>query len=253
MATGKPLRLSPTTGLNLFNDCPRCFWIHYNEGVARPRGIFPSLPGGMDLVIKTYYDQYRGNLPPELKGHVRGKLIEDLALMNQWRNWRTGMEYIDSTRNAVLFGALDECLVNQEGKYVPLDYKTRGSAPRDGDSERYYQTQLDTYALLLEANGYPVADYGYLVYYYPDVVGEAGQVRFHVYPIELKLDYNRVRALFEKAVDFLKTPMPEQGSCEYCVWQRAINDHTKSKPVAAKIPMATKSKSHIIQQERFSL
>jgi len=53
------LRLSPTTGLSLFKECPRCFWLHFNKNVHRPRGIFPSLPSGMDLVIKNYFDRYR--------------------------------------------------------------------------------------------------------------------------------------------------------------------------------------------------
>ncbi|KKU48898.1 hypothetical protein A3H10_04550 [Candidatus Uhrbacteria bacterium RIFCSPLOWO2_12_FULL_46_10] len=217
---GKPLRLSPTSGLNLYNDCTRCFWLHYNGRVPRPRGIFPSLPGGMDLVIKDYFDEYRGALPPELKGRVKGELMPDLDLMNQWRNWRTGLEYRDQDRNAVLFGALDECLVH-EGKYVPLDYKTRGSAPNDGDSERYYQTQLDSYALMLQANGYPVADFAYLVYYYPERVGENGAVKFNVHPVELSLDARRAKNTFEEAVDLLQKPLPNRReSCEYCSWHK---------------------------------
>lgn len=124
------IRISPTTGLNLFKNCPRCFWIHYNKEVKRPRGIFPSLPNGMDLVIKKYFDQYRGKLPPELKGKVTGRLMPDLALMEKWRNWRTGFEYQDKKLGAVLFGALDDCLLDG-GRYIPLDYKTKGSAPND--------------------------------------------------------------------------------------------------------------------------
>ena len=58
--------------------------MHFNAKVTRPRGIFPSLPSGMDRVIKTYFDHYRGSLPPELEGEVEGKLIPDLDLMNQW-------------------------------------------------------------------------------------------------------------------------------------------------------------------------
>lgn len=219
----KPLRLSPTSGLNLYNDCPRCFWLHYNERVSRPRGIFPSLPGGMDLVIKDYFDEYRGALPPELRGRIKGDLMEDVNLMNQWRNWRTGLEYFDKQRNAVLFGALDECLVHN-GKYIPLDYKTRGSAPNEGDSERYYQTQLDAYALMLEANGYPVADFAYLVYYYPERVSDNGAVKFNVHPVELSLDPRRAKNTFEQAVDSLQKPLPNHGgNCEYCSWHKNMN------------------------------
>jgi len=220
----KPLRISPTTGLNLYNDCPRCFWLHYNGGLSRPRGIFPSLPGGMDLVIKDYFDKYRGTLPPELDGRVKGQLMPDLMLMNLWRNWRTGLEYFDKQRKAALFGALDECLI-YNGQYVPLDYKTRGSAPNEGDSEKYYQTQLDAYAALLEANGYPTADFAYLVYYYPEQVRDRGVVQFNVHPVELTLDAKRGRALFEKAVDFLSGPMPSSHkNCEYCSWHKNLDD-----------------------------
>jgi len=74
-----PLRLSPST-LNLFIDCPRCFWLHINKRIHRPRGIFPSLPSGMDNVIKTYFDKYRkkGELPPELQNQVKEKLFPAL-------------------------------------------------------------------------------------------------------------------------------------------------------------------------------
>jgi CRISPR/Cas system-associated exonuclease Cas4 (RecB family) len=173
----------------------------------------------MDRVIKTYFDHYRGSLPPELVGEVEGKLIPDLDLMNQWRNWRTGLQYFDKERNAVLFGALDDCLVTNDGKYVPLDYKTRGSAPRDGDSERYYQTQLDAYALMLDANGYPVGRNGYLIYYYPDSVGENGAVGFTVKTVEVGVSVRRVERLFGRAVDLLSGPVPASTErCEYCGW-----------------------------------
>ena len=212
------MRLSPTTGLSLFRECPRCFWLHYNEKVHRPRGIFPSLPGGMDLVIKSYFDKYRGKLPPEIEGKVDGVLLPDVVLMDKWRNWRTGLEYVDNDINAVLFGALDECLIDG-GKYIPLDYKTRGSAPRAGDSERYYQLQLDTYSLLLAKNGYTPKDYAYLVYYYPKEVGRDGVVKFAVEPVMVSTSVERALKTFHDAVKLLRGPMPKHHSnCEYCSW-----------------------------------
>ena len=228
------IRLSPTTGLNLYNDCQRCFWLQYRENITRPRGIFPSLPGGMDGVIKKYFDRFRGGLPPELDGKVEGTLIADQALLNRWRNWKTGLDYRDSARNAVLFGALDDCLVNASAQHVPLDYKTRGSAPRPGDSERYYQTQLDTYALLLASNGYPAADYGYLVYYYPESAGEHGSVKFSVQPVRLLVDRTRVQQLFESAVDLLAGPAPAMSrNCAYCSWfAKRSSVHTGAGPPA---------------------
>lgn len=211
-------RLSPTTGLNLFRECPRCFWLHYNKKVHRPRGIFPSLPGGMDLIIKDYFDKYRGSLPPEIKGKVQGQLMPDVNLMNSWRNWRTGLEYHDKERSAVLFGALDDCLTDN-GYYVPLDYKTRGFPPRDGDSQKYYQTQLDTYSLLLNENNYKTRNFAYLVYYYPKEVKANGVVEFYIKPVKVDTDLSRAKKTFEDAVDLLNGPIPKRHSdCEHCSW-----------------------------------
>jgi len=53
MPENSKIRLSPSS-LNLFLECPRCFWLDKNKGIKRPRGIFPSLPSGMDSVIKKY-------------------------------------------------------------------------------------------------------------------------------------------------------------------------------------------------------
>jgi len=221
----KEIRLSPST-LNLFLECPRCFWLHINEGIHRPRGIFPSLPGGMDGVIKNYFDKYRekGELPPELQGKIEGNLLHDHKLLNKWRNWRTGLEYKDEDLNVVLFGALDDCM-EKDGKYFPLDYKTRGFAPKEGDSEKYYGNQLDCYTLLLEENGYPVGNFGYLIYYYPEHVEENGTVIFNVQPIQLKIDPNRARKTLKDAMKLLNGSIPPHHSeCEYCIWGRNNGD-----------------------------
>jgi hypothetical protein len=221
----QPIRLSPTTGLNLFLDCPRCFYYHHFHKVQRPRGIFPSLPGGMDLVIKEYFDHFRGSLPPELRGKVEGCLLEDRTLLHSWRNWRTGLAYTDQKRHATLFGALDDCGV-ADGLYVPLDYKTKGSAPNQHDSERYYQLQLDTYALLLKKNGYAVAPYAYLIYYTPVRVQQGGMVQFAVTPMKIATNPKRAQDIFHDAVDLLRSGRPpaRHAACEYCLWNNRLRD-----------------------------
>lgn len=214
-----PIRLSPST-LNLFLECPRCFWLQINRRIRRPRGIFPSLPSGMDNVIKKYFDKFRiqDKLPPEIEGKVKGKLIPDLSLINKWRNWRTGLEYEDKNLGAMLFGALDDCSVDGE-YYVPLDYKTRGYAPKKGDSEKYYSNQLNCYALLLQENGYKVGNIAYLIYYYPDAVHENGVVNFNIEVVGININPERAKLTLTQAVDLLKGPLPEKHSdCEYCSW-----------------------------------
>ncbi|OGY21949.1 MAG: hypothetical protein A2126_00970 [Candidatus Woykebacteria bacterium GWB1_45_5] len=214
------VRLSPST-LNLFADCGRCFWLHINKSIHRPSGPFPSLPGGMDNVLKPYYDKFRtsGKLPPEIEGKVEGKLFPDLAKINRWRNWRTGLEYFDHERNAKLIGALDDLLLVDGGKYAPLDYKTRGSLIKD-DSHTYYRLQLDLYALLLKENNLPPAPFGYLIFYSPKEVLEGALTRFTVEPVKVGIDAEAGRAVFEKAIGVLKGEIPpHHSSCTYGLWQ----------------------------------
>jgi len=44
-------KLSPSA-LNLMKECPRCFWLAQHKVWKRPSGIFPSLPSGMDRILK---------------------------------------------------------------------------------------------------------------------------------------------------------------------------------------------------------
>lgn len=199
-------------------DCPRCFWLHFNKKIKRPRGIFPSLPGGIDRILKDYFDKYRGKLPPEIKGKIKGKLMPDVKLMNKWRNWRTGLKYQDQKLDAVLSGALDDCLVDED-YYIPLDYKTRGSAPKEGDSEKYYQIQLDTYNLMLHANGYKTKKFAYLLYYFPNKAKENKLIKFDIEVVKIATDLRRIKKVFDEAVNVLKGSIPESSEkCEYCGW-----------------------------------
>jgi len=213
----KKYALSPST-LNIFIDCPRCFWLHINRNIKRPRGIFPSLPGGMDLIIKSYFDKYRlkNELPPEIVGKVKGKLFPDIKIIEKWRSWKdTNLIYVDSSLNASLSGALDDCIV-EDNRYVPLDYKTKGSAPQAGYSD-FYKAQLDCYCLILESTGYRTKNLAYLVYYWPEEAKEQGIIKFSVETIPMKTDIEAAKNTLKEAVSTLSRGIPKSNlDCEYC-------------------------------------
>lgn len=219
------IKLSPSK-LNRLNDCPRCFFLEYKLGLKQASGIFPSLPGGMDNVIKKHYDTFRGtgSLPPGLVGtEVEGELLPDQAKMTMWRNWRTtDLIVVDEDRDAQLTGALDECIVIDK-IYIPADYKTRGWPLKDpGDPAKYYQTQLDCYELMLESVGYKTAGYAWLIYYWPIEIDSDGIVKFEVTPIKLETEPERAMEIFRKAADILaQDDIPEANpECKYCKMER---------------------------------
>ncbi|MCQ9208745.1 MAG: PD-(D/E)XK nuclease family protein [Omnitrophica bacterium] len=172
----------------------------------------------MDLVIKRYFDRYRLNneLPPEVQGKMEGKLFSDIATLEKWRNWRnSNLRYEDKAANAVLIGALDDCLV-ERSYHIPLDYKTRGSELK-GDPRKYYQNQLDCYCLMLESCGFKTKGIAYLLYYWPLEVRQEGVVKFHVEPIRIETDIESAKRIVQDAARLLSGPIPKSGAdCEYC-------------------------------------
>ncbi len=218
------VQLSAST-LTLYRDCPRCFWLRFNRRIQRPRGIFPSLPMGMDCIIKAYFDKHREQnlLPPEIAGQVEGSLIADKYLLARWRDWRTGLRFFDHDRDALLRGALDDCIID-DGCYIPMDFKTRGSRPGKQDAAKYYGLQLSCYSLLLKENGFPTTDFAYLIFYYPSAVKDVGILEFKVDTIKLETDAENTRSMFHDAVTLLrKQEAPKKHSnCEYCSWLESL-------------------------------
>lgn len=226
------LRLSPSS-LGVFKSCPKCFWLSKNEKLERPRGIFSSLPNGIDLILKTWYDEHRakGILPPEIQKDVLGSLFPDVDKLNRWRNWRTGLKCdVDGVE---LFGALDDLLIDPVEGYSPLDYKTKGSLPKDGDSERYYSHQLDAYALMQRENGMPQSGHAFLAYYSPlaTIGALAGTAQFHFACTVVKLECDPERAvqMVKDAAACLAGPIPEASDeCEYCPYIEKHADRKES-------------------------
>jgi len=215
------ITLSPSS-LNLLKDCPRCFWIQFNKGIKRPNGAFPSLPSGMDKILKKHFDSFRdkGLLPPELSKLENIKLFDDVELLEIWRNNRKGIQWVDEEGN-ILRGAVDNILQKGE-KLIVLDFKTRGF-PLKEDTHEHYQDQLDIYNFLLRKNGFETEDYAYLLFYHPKEVEEDGDVAFHIDLVKIEVSVENAERIFKEAIEILKGEMPDCGKgCEFCEWARGF-------------------------------
>ena len=216
-----PYKFSPSS-LSLLKECPRCFWLHFNKGIKRPDSIFPSLPSGMDRILKAHFDSFRDKelLPPELKD-VNGevKLFNDIELLKAWSNNLKRIQWTDKQGN-IFRGAVDNLL--QKGKkLIVLDYKTRGYPLKD-DTAEHYQDQLDIYNLLLRKNGYKTEDYAYLLFYHPSNINENGDVIFHTDLVKMNIEVKNAEAIFSKALKVLENEMPKPNEeCGFCKWKAA--------------------------------
>lgn len=209
-----PSKLSPSS-LNLFKDCPRCFWLKIIKDISRPEGIFPSLPSGIDKVMKAHFDKHRakGEVPKELD--LKGiKLFDDVAKLKVWTSNFKGIAFTDAEGN-ILHGAVDEIL-QRENKLIVLDFKTRGFPCKD-DTHEHYVDQLNIYNFLLRKNGYETEDYSYLLFFHPKEVTEKGTIVFNIDLKKIDVDIASAERLWKAALKCLegKEPAPNK-ECGYC-------------------------------------
>ena len=216
MANKKKIWLSHS-GIDILYRCPRCFWLRYNKKIYQPEGIRSRLPDRFDRIIKGYFDisREKGEIPPIVKDKLEGSLEKPFQ-----------EKYFASLNNSFGFwGKLDECMINPEGLYVPVDFKTASSDPTERDTFPSYQNQLDEYAFLLESAGKKTAGVGYLIYFYPeesDGLHDGFPMKIHVQ--EIKTDPKSVIPRFEEAMRTISGEIPPSApDCPFCKWYDQIS------------------------------
>jgi len=216
----KKFRLSPSS-LSLMRECPRCFWLTNHNIWRRPSSIFPSLPSGMDKILKSHFDRFRElrKLPPELSENPEcegmnlfGDKNSDRELLKNWQNNRKGISWKNNKGNE-LHGAVDNLLV-KDGKLIVLDYKTRGYALKENTHE-FYHDQLDIYNFLLRKNSYKTEDFAFLLFYVPKEVLPTGEVIFDTTLKKMKVDVKNAEKVWDKAIALLEGNCPKE-TCEWC-------------------------------------
>lgn len=218
-------KLSPSS-LNLFKECPRCFWLRFNKKIIRPAVIFPSLPSGMDRILKKHFENFakKGMLPPELctrKECIGLKLFDDFKKLEEWQNQRKGIKYEENGN--ILAGAVDYLLVvTEKGTLIVIDYKTRGYAIKE-DTATHYQSQMDIYNYLLRKNGYKTEDYALILFYSPKEVLPTGEVLFDTELVKMNISVENAEKLWKDALKCLNGQIPPADeNCEWCKWAEKL-------------------------------
>ncbi len=219
----KPIQLSPNS-LNLFLECPRCFWLDKKQGIKRPPPYPYALNTAVDILLKKEFDNYRiKNEPhPLIAAHnIPAKLFSNQDLLNQWRSNFVGIRFYDPELAATIFGAVDDVLEFADGKLAPLDYKSTGSSvPTIYDR---FQLQMDIYTYLLEKNGFSTPRKGYLAFYVVEKGnGFGGRLPFREELHEIETNPSDVPQLFKEAVATLRrvVPPPHSQDCQFGQWFR---------------------------------
>jgi len=221
VANDKPIQLSPSS-LDLFLECPCCFWLEKRQGIRRPPPYPYALNSAVDLLLKEEFDGYRRKQEPHplLTAHnIPAKLFPNQDLLNQWRSNFSGIRYYDKDLDATLFGAVDDVLQFPDGKLAPLDYKSTGSSVATIYDR--FQLQMDAYAYLLERNGFKTTGKGYLAFYIVDKKnGFADRLPFRKEIQEVDTNTSDIMDIFRDAVVLLRKNAPPSHSqdCQFGAW-----------------------------------
>lgn len=235
----EPFKLSRSK-IDLFVECPRCFYIDRRLGVGRPPGFPFNLNSAVDTLLKKEFDIHRadGTMHPLLLKYgvdARPVAHEDLA---KWRHNFTGIQHLHEPTNLLIFGAIDDLWVNPAGEYIVVDYKATSKDEEitalDKEWQNGYKRQMEVYQWLLRQNGYQVSDTGYFVYANGRADRKAfdGRLEFDVTLIAHEGKgggwIEKTLALIKKCLDDPRIPKAKEG-CDYCAYMEAVGKVTGKK------------------------
>lgn len=227
--------------IELFMQCPRCFWLDVRLKITRPSTPPFNINKAIDDLFKKEFDTYRvKKLPHPImkKGKVNAVPFSHPEL-DKWRHNFTGVISLHEPTNLHIFGAIDDVWINENDELVVVDYKaTAKSSEVNIDSEWQigYKRQLEIYQWLFKQNGYKVSDTGYFVYTNAkfDVDGFYDKVEFVTKLIPYKGSTDWVEPIIIKMKDCMNADMPNVGKaamggdCEYCLYAKSRTELTIS-------------------------
>ncbi|MCL5781847.1 MAG: PD-(D/E)XK nuclease family protein [Patescibacteria group bacterium] len=229
----EPFRISRSK-IDLFVDCPLCFYLDQRLGVARPPSFPLTLNVAVDELLKKEFDIHRADQTrhPFMEKYKIDALPFKHEKMDEWRDsLRRGVEYVHKPTNLSVRGGVDDVWVNRKGELIIVDYKAtskREEISLEGRLGEQYKRQMEVYQWLFRQNGFDVSETGYFVYVNGNKDAEAfdKKLEFDVVLLPCKGDtswiepkLNEIKAALES--DTL--PLPNE-SCDFCLYRKAARD-----------------------------
>ena len=225
--------------IELFMQCPRCFWLDVRLKIKRPDGPPFNINKTIDELFKKEFDSYRLKSEPHplmLKHKIKAIPFTHKDL-NTWRTNFTGVVALHDTTNLHVFGAVDDIWVNDAGELMVVDYKAtskQSDVSIDSDWQISYKRQIEVYQWLLRHNGFKVSDTGYFVYTNGrlDMDGFNDRVEFRTKIIPYTGSDAWVEPTLKKMKKCMESDMPQVGTaamggeCDYCAYARSRTELT---------------------------
>ncbi len=231
-----PFKLSRSK-IDLFINCPRCFYLDRRLGVGRPPGFPFALNSAVDALLKKEFDLHRarGESHP-LMNHYQVEAIPfQHEKIDEWRNNWVGIQFFHQPTNFLISGAIDDVWINPQKELIVVDYKaTAKNSPinLDADWQKAYKRQVEVYQWLFRRNGFKVAPTCYFVYVNGKTDAEAfdGKLEFDIHLLPYQGDDSWIEGKLSEARECLTSetlpaPNPE---CDYCNYRWSAGEEEKN-------------------------
>ena len=212
--------------IDLFLNCPRCFYLDVAKGIKRPPGFPFSLNNAVDALLKKEFDLHRAAGTPH---PIQTKFDVDAIpsnhpMIDKWRqSMQHGVIYKDTEKDLHLYGGIDDLWINSNGEYHVVDYKATAKEQPVTELAEWtigYKRQMEIYQWLLRKNGLPVSNTAYFVYCTGDPTREAfdNMLHFTAHVIPYEGDDSWIENTVAELHSCLQSPtIPDKSeSCDYC-------------------------------------
>lgn len=224
----KPHRVSRSK-IDLFVECPRCFYLDQRLGVARPSTPPFTLNNVVDELFKKEFDVHReaGTKHPIMEKHNLDAVPLKHKDMDKWRDaLRHGIEHLHEPTGLSVRGGIDDVWVNSDGEFIVVDYKATGGKDEitlDEEWKIVYKRQMEIYQWLFRQEGFTVDTTGYFVYANapttPDAFDATLNFEITLLPYTGSTEWIEPTLLkLKETLDMNEVPPVGEG-CEYCAYR----------------------------------
>src|SRR3989344_2950421 len=159
--------------IDMFLECPKCFYIDRKLGIARPGMPGWSLNSAVDQLLKNEFDLLRKNGEPHelMKKYKIDAIPFAHTDLSTWRDddyKRVGACVLHKKTNFNICGIVDDIWIDKKSKELYIvDYKATSTSKEISLEDQYkqgYKRQMEIYQWLFAQNGFPVSATGYFVF-----------------------------------------------------------------------------------------
>ncbi|MDH7476428.1 MAG: PD-(D/E)XK nuclease family protein [Microgenomates group bacterium] len=221
-----PFRISRSK-IDLFLECPRCFYLDRRLGISRPGMPGFPLNSTVDFLLKKEFDLLRRDKKPHaLMNRYNIKAVPynhpDLFIWRDDFNKFEGKTYYHKETNLIISGIIDDIWQDEKGRLNIVDYKSTSTSKiisLDDEYKQSYKKQVEVYQWIFRKSGFSVSDIAYFVFANAGKNRPRfdGRLEFELLIITYKGDDSWVEPIIFKIKECLTGSLPAiNEKCDYC-------------------------------------